>query len=135
MRKNIEGAGAGEHYDDFCRIIKPLNDRQLDLFMRQIAEVASGLQKSVRDCAIHPPGTVGKLAQHHRKDDDPLSDREREVLVLVSHGYSRRDIAGALGISINTAARHISNIYSKLDVSSIAEATAYAFRRNLIKPT
>ena len=55
-----------------------------------------------------------------------LSTREQEVLVLVSNGYSRREIGDALEISVNTAARHISNIYRKLGVTSVAEATRYA---------
>ena len=55
-----------------------------------------------------------------------LSAREQEVLVLVSNGYSRREIGDALEISVNTAARHISNIYRKLGVTSVAEATRYA---------
>lgn len=60
-----------------------------------------------------------------------LSGREYEVLVLVSHGYTRREIAQCLQISANTAARHISNIYHKLNISSVAEATTYALQHNL----
>lgn len=68
--------------------------------------------------ATSQPRPVGKLAE--------LSKREHEVLVLVSNGYSRREIGEALEISVNTAARHISNIYRKLGVTSVAEATRYA---------
>lgn len=58
----------------------------------------------------------------------PLSGREREVLTLIANGYSRKQVGDSLGISSNTAARHISTIYSKLEVSSIAEATRYAIK-------
>lgn len=54
-----------------------------------------------------------------------LSKRESEVLLLVANGYSRREIGGCLGISPNTAARHIANSYRKLDISTVAEATQY----------
>lgn len=63
--------------------------------------------------------------------DCPLSCREKEVLTLIANGYSRKQVGDSLGISSNTAARHISTIYSKLDVSSIAEATRYAIRSGL----
>lgn len=66
------------------------------------------------------------------KGDLTLSRREHQVLVLVGHGYTRRDIALSLGISFHTAARHIANIYSKLGICSVAEATAYALQHNLI---
>lgn len=77
----------------------------------------------------------------NRAEDEPiftgsskkLTDREKEVLVLVAHGYSRRLIGESLGISMNTASRHIANIYGKLGVSSVAEATQWAFINELIQ--
>lgn len=66
------------------------------------------------------------------KTDMPLSQREQEVLLLISHGYTRRDIASCLEISAHTAASHISNIYSKLNISSVAQATAYALQHELV---
>ena len=68
---------------------------------------------------------------NYRKAGVELSDREGEVLVLISHGYTRRDIAQSLGITANTASRHISNIYNKLGISCVAEATAFALRHNM----
>lgn len=61
-----------------------------------------------------------------------LSGREMEVLRLLANGYTRRDIGATLGISFNTAARHIANIYGKLNVSSVAEATQYAYANRII---
>lgn len=55
-----------------------------------------------------------------------LTKRESEVLTLVASGYSRREIGLALSISENTAACHISSIYRKLEISTIAEATRIA---------
>jgi len=60
-----------------------------------------------------------------------LTQRETEVLVLVANSYTRSEIASALGISPNTAARHIANIYRKLGISSVAEATNYAISARL----
>jgi ATP/maltotriose-dependent transcriptional regulator MalT len=61
-----------------------------------------------------------------------LSPREVEVLGHLAHGGSNRDIAAALGISERTVDRHVSNIYTKLDVSSRAAATAFAYEHDLI---
>jgi len=62
---------------------------------------------------------------------EQLSKREREVLILLSQGYNRREIGFALHISANTAASHITNIYQKIDVSSVAEATRYAMTHKI----
>jgi DNA-binding CsgD family transcriptional regulator len=61
-----------------------------------------------------------------------LSPREVEVLGHLAHGGSNREIAAALGISERTVDRHVSNIYTKLDVSSRAAATAFAYEHDLI---
>jgi DNA-binding CsgD family transcriptional regulator len=60
-----------------------------------------------------------------------LTTREREVLVLVATGKTNRTIGRALTISEKTVARHVSNIFTKLSVSTRAAATAYAHRRGL----
>ncbi|HLO34646.1 MAG TPA: LuxR C-terminal-related transcriptional regulator, partial [Candidatus Deferrimicrobium sp.] len=61
-----------------------------------------------------------------------LSARELEVLRQLSRGATNREIAVALGISERTVDRHVSNIYTKLDVSSRAAATAFAFEHRLV---
>ena len=62
-----------------------------------------------------------------------LSRRESEVLTLVAAGKTNRMIAAELFISEKTVARHVSNIFTKLRLSSRAEATAYAFKRGLVR--
>jgi DNA-binding NarL/FixJ family response regulator len=61
-----------------------------------------------------------------------LSDREIGVLRLVAAGITNRKIASKLGISEKTVARHVSNIFTKLDLSSRAAATAYAYQNRLV---
>jgi DNA-binding CsgD family transcriptional regulator len=62
-----------------------------------------------------------------------LSPRESEVLRLVAAGKTNRAIATDLFISEKTVARHVSNIFTKLALSSRAEATAYAFKHGLAR--
>lgn len=61
-----------------------------------------------------------------------LTAREIEVLRLVSAGKTNRAVAAELVISDKTVARHLSNIFDKLGVSSRAAATAYAYEHDLI---
>lgn len=63
-----------------------------------------------------------------------LTARELEVLRLVAEGKSNRAIAGELVISEKTVARHVANIFLKLDLSSRSAATAYAYRHRLVGP-
>ena len=61
-----------------------------------------------------------------------LTGREIEVLRLVATGAKNRIIAGRLSISEKTVARHLSNIFTKLDLPSRAAATAYAYKHKLL---
>ena len=62
---------------------------------------------------------------------DGLSAREVEVLRLLAAGRTNRSIAADLGISERTVDRHVSNVFTKLDVSSRSAATAYAYEHDL----
>jgi DNA-binding NarL/FixJ family response regulator len=64
-----------------------------------------------------------------------LTRRELQVLRLVATGRTNRAIADELRLSEATVARHLSNIFNKLDVSSRAAATAYAFEHDLMPRT
>jgi DNA-binding CsgD family transcriptional regulator len=62
----------------------------------------------------------------------PLTDRELQVLRLVVAGNTNKSIAHELFLSERTIDRHVSNIYTKLGVSSRAAATAYAYAHQLL---
>ncbi|MGP4022452.1 response regulator [Actinomadura sp. 3N407] len=63
-----------------------------------------------------------------------LTAREREILILLAQGGSNRDIAGKLMISERTARTHVSNILTKLQLSSRTQAALLAIREGLISP-
>lgn len=63
---------------------------------------------------------------------DGLTEREVEVLKLIAAGRSNREIGEELFISLNTVARHVSNIFSKTGAVNRAEAASYANRRRLV---
>ena len=74
---------------------------------------------------VPPPRTPQPLAE-------PLSQRELEVLVLVAHGLTNREIADRLYIGVSTVKKHINHIYSKLDVTHRAQAVAHARALNIL---
>ncbi len=63
--------------------------------------------------------------------DEPLTEREAEVLVLVARGLSNQDIADRLVISERTVRTHVSNILSKLHLANRTQAALYALKEGL----
>jgi LuxR family maltose regulon positive regulatory protein len=63
---------------------------------------------------------------------EPLSERELQVLRLLSAGHTNQEIAAALHVSINTVKTHLKNIYGKLGVNNRRKATAQAKKLGLI---
>jgi DNA-binding NarL/FixJ family response regulator len=68
-----------------------------------------------------------------RPGGDPLSPREREVLVLIAGGKSTKEAATELGISVKTAESHRSRIMEKLDIHETASLVRYAIRHRYIE--
>ena len=64
---------------------------------------------------------------------DGLTEREVQVLRLIASGKTNRAIATELVISEKTVARHVSNIFTKLGLSSRAATTAYAYEHGLVR--
>jgi DNA-binding NarL/FixJ family response regulator len=72
-------------------------------------------------------------ARHgHDTETHLLTARELEVLRLVAAGNSNKAIAAELSLSEKTVERHVSNIFTKLDVPSRTAAAAYAYQQKLV---
>jgi two-component system response regulator NreC len=71
--------------------------------------------------------------ERRRADEDPLSDREREVLRLLALGHTNQEIASSLYISVRTAETHRAHIMQKLRLKSRAELVRYALDNGLIE--
>ncbi len=100
-------------------------------------ELAKAIREAVSGRSTLSPEAARVLVQATRPTTQPawdLTEREREVLNLVVQGNSNQQIAETLFISLATVKAHISNILSKLQVSSRAEAIAYAIKHKLAAP-
>ncbi|MCC6391700.1 MAG: response regulator transcription factor [Bryobacterales bacterium] len=76
-----------------------------------------------------------RLGQMPEKTTPALSTRELEVLQLIVHGKSNREIAMVLGLSANTVAVHRSNIMQALGIHNTAELVVYSIRNGLASIT
>jgi DNA-binding NarL/FixJ family response regulator len=115
-----------------------LKDTPRRELLRAIEVIAEG------DALISPKVTRRLIAEFAARRDpetelspaglSELTDRERDVLVLVARGYSNGEIAGRLVISPLTAKTHVSNILRKLDCRDRAGLVALAYETGLITP-
>jgi two-component system response regulator NreC len=96
-----------------------------------IREVAAGGRY------LHPAlgaELVAAAAEAERRAEaDPLSDREREVLVLLARGFTNQEIAKQLFISTRTAETHRAHVMQKLRLASRAELVSYALANGLLE--
>ncbi len=96
-----------------------------------IREVAAGGRY------VHP--TLGarlvaaEVEERQRAEEDPLTDREREVLRLLALGHTNQEIAGLLYISVRTAETHRAHIMRKLRLDSRAELVRHALAHGLLQ--
>ncbi len=99
--------------------------------VRAIREVSHGLiylspgiSRAVVDAFLNKKSTY---------KEDPLTERERQVLQLIAEGKSTKEVAQILGVSFKTAESHRMRIMSKLDLHNTAGLVRYAVRRGLVQ--
>lgn len=98
-------------------------------------ELAKAIRDAVSGRSTLSPEAARVLVEATRPTKQPLFDlteREQEVLSLVVQGHSNQQIADAMVISLATVKAHVSSILSKLQVSSRAEAIAYAIKHKIV---
>lgn len=76
---------------------------------------------------------AAEAVERRRAEEDPLSDREREVLRLLALGHTNQEIAEQLYISVRTAETHRAHIMQKLRLGSRADLVRYALAEGLLE--
>jgi DNA-binding NarL/FixJ family response regulator len=74
---------------------------------------------------------LGALSEAE-SESHSLTTRELEVLQLIVHGKSNKEVATVLGVSVNTVAVHRANIMQSLGIHNTAELVVYAIRKGLV---
>ena len=109
-------------------VLKEAADSEL---VAAIREVAKGGRY------VHPELGARLVAadteERRRAEEDPLSEREREVLHLLALGHTNQEIAKQLFISVRTAETHRAHIMQKLRLTSRAELVRYALDQGLLE--
>lgn len=100
-------------------------------------EVAAAIRAAYNGETHLDPSVARRLAEWLRAPQrespvEPLTDREREVLILVAQGKANKEIARQLGIGDRTVRTHVSSILGKLGLASRTQAALYAVREGLI---
>jgi len=75
--------------------------------------------------------SLGKIEKADKEPFDLLTPREREIVQLISEGYTNKQIATKLFISVKTVDAHRSHIMDKLDIHDVAQLVKYAIRKGL----
>ncbi|HET7627945.1 MAG TPA: response regulator transcription factor [Bacillales bacterium] len=99
-------------------------------------EIAAAIRKAADGEAVIESKVAGKMMTKMRGagrqlPHDDLTNREREVLVLLGEGKTNKEIADELYIGLKTVKTHVSHILHKLQVSDRTQAAIYANRHNL----
>ena len=82
-------------------------------------------------CALSEPGPDGGAVPERL--DEPLSERELEVLALLASGRTNAEIAKGLFVAVGTVKSHVNNVYRKLGAANRAEAVTRARDMNLLR--
>jgi NarL family two-component system response regulator LiaR len=111
-----------------------LKDCSPDELVDAIKTVSRGQPSLSSDVAQKLVRQVHRASMPAAKLEEPLSDRELEVLRLVAVGLSNSEIAEKLQISERTVGAHISRILDKLGLANRTQAALYAMREGLVIP-
>ena len=101
------------------------------------SEIARAVRSTYQGQSVLEPEVTGKMMAKLRHPKvtqlhDQLTNREMEILLLMTQGKTNQEIADELYIALKTAKVHVSNILSKLDVQDRTQAVIYAFKHSLV---
>lgn len=109
-------------------LLKDSSTQELIQAIRDVYNGESSLHPAIARKLIRE---LNRPASNLPQTDEPLTEREVEVLVYVARGYSNQEIADALIISERTVRTHVSNILSKLHLANRTQAALYALKEGL----
>ncbi len=126
-------------YSDDDKVFAAIKAGALGYLLKETS--TQDLLQAIRDVyngesSLHPAIARKLIRELNRPStlppsDEPLTEREAEVLVLVARGLSNQDIADKLVISERTVRTHVSNILGKLHLANRTQAALYALKEGL----
>lgn len=119
--------------DAYCT--KEVSSSQLQLAVRAVADGASWLDPAIANRVFsHLPKQSAQYPGTQRPSgcEQPLTERENEVLALIAAGSTNQQIAAELIISVETVKSHVRRIMEKLSVSDRTQAAVKAIKQGLL---
>jgi two-component system response regulator NreC len=110
-------------------VLKEAADTELVQAVREVADGGRYVHPALGARMI-----TAEAEERRRAEEDPLSEREREVLRLLALGHTNQEIAKMLYISVRTAETHRAHIMQKLRLTTRAELVRYALDQGLLEP-
>jgi LuxR family maltose regulon positive regulatory protein len=139
LRRALQLAAPGRYIrcflDEGEQILGMLREEYQSLVDSGGREVQQGTDRSFVEQLLQASGTdLSRNAfQNNSRSLEPLTDREKEILIFLANGVSNKEMAARLFVSENTVKFHLKNIYSKLAVASRLQAIASARELGLVK--
>lgn len=124
-----------DHDDD--RIVEAIQAGAISYLLKSagVDEVVAAVRAAASGETRLAPSVAAKLIKEVRRKHEPadaLSEREREVLVLIARGKSNKEIARNLGIGEETVKTHVGSILGKLQLADRQQAAIYALQRRMV---
>jgi DNA-binding NarL/FixJ family response regulator len=114
-----------------------LKEQASEVLLKAIARVHEGevwVDRSMMSEVLAAFTSGRGNADPEQEKIDSLTEREREVIDLIAKGMKNQQIADALFISESTVRRHLSSIFTKLDVTDRLELLIYTLQHGVIAP-
>ena len=113
-------------------ILKKATDTDLVAAIRAVSRgdtpIDPSMAKAMVEEYVDPDGHLGHTSEVVRK----LTDREEEVLKMLAQGFTNRETADRLSVSVKTIETHRSHIMEKLDLRTRAELVKYALQQDIL---
>jgi DNA-binding NarL/FixJ family response regulator len=113
-------------------VTKSITPAQLVQSVERVAEGDAVFSPRLAGFVLDAFGAAAGVVAARDDELDSLSAREQEVMRLIARGYTYREVASELFISIKTVESHVSAVLRKLQLSNRSELTRWAARRNLL---
>ncbi len=102
------------------------------------SDIANAVRSTFKGQSILEPEVAGKMMKKMRQKNEhflheELTNREMEILLLMTQGKANQEIADELFIALKTVKVHVSNILAKLQVQDRTQAVIYAFKHSLVE--
>jgi DNA-binding NarL/FixJ family response regulator len=114
-------------------LTKDASSEEIERAIRDAAAGRTRLDPAVQERLVEivTTGASPTPAAGSAPPGGPLTERETEVVTLMSQGLSNREISARLFVTEATVKTHVNNVFTKLDVNDRASAVAWAFRAGL----